>query len=796
MRLAFHRQMAPRGAHPPDAKFLKGKPSNESLRLTQEIQSLKQHIKNRNSSHDINDLADKATSSPSSHPSSCNKTQIVHSKIPLKSDSANDPATAPNPTVHNAMSTHEFRLVLRKKSSRHKKTALSPKSYYQQTKPTISKESSKDSVFVQYSKIISQTENKQTMSEATSPTTPTVTPEKDSEMKNAYVDPPLTDAETSAIMEEFDAATNEPPSKQSRTKDAVIDMTAQPVQTNPTPPKPAPPSGPTGTNIGMFTSVQESSNSAPVNINKAPSIATQNESTHKIAVNHVEKHFITCRFKLSIKGQSCNLPHMAKQATKLFRSVDPSLHIMPFSTNVNNQVLDTEENLPHDEAALKTWVVESSIQKDKLHFTMRYSTIKEVGALSKKIFPWMKANRSYVKIDKITSEKISCLGIFEGLHPDFRNRDTFKQFCLQHIKKYNPVLKPEISIYPRSVYAGAGLEKVESRAVVIEVAVEEADLIMQALSHTFSGAYSNVTFVPFTKTDETYSSILRQVMIEQNTMLHSTKRKILHGLTNIEEFFTMKDGTSMSIRNWLLSAKSDEAKDTDTLIQHVDFTTNKSVSIIFNKKYEVILHTLLRDIEQELLKYFPQEVVAQVYDSSKAVKLNPINSRVITDSEKLWVDAIKRKYTVNPQSDNNDFCNPPNKNRKVLYHGPSTPPDQLQDNSFDTSPSSTQESLVQRITQLEEQAKNNNEKQKTFIQHTIQSTMQATETKIVLQTNDKYEALAQKMQKLETTTFATLEKFSNNMTVLTTNVERLCDRLLNDSTIKDENVTSEGGKGK
>ena len=235
---------------------------------------------------------------------------------------------------------------------------------------------------------------------------------------------------------------------------------------------------------------------------------------------------------------------------------------------------------------------------------MRFSTIKIVSAISKKIFPWMKANKSFVKIDQIKSEKISCLGLFEGLYPDFRNRDTFKKFCLEHIKHYNPSITPVLSVYPRGVYAGAGLEKAESRAVVIEVAKEQADSILQALSHQFEDEYSSVTFVPFTKTDNSYSSTLRQVMIEQNTMLHSTKRKILHGLKNIDEFFTMKDGTSMSIRNWLLSAEFKELHSIEPLIQHVDFTTNKSVSILFHKDNEIILNILLREIEKELSKYF------------------------------------------------------------------------------------------------------------------------------------------------------------------------------------------------
>lgn len=106
---------------------------------------------------------------------------------------------------------------------------------------------------------------------------------------------------------------------------------------------------------------------------------------------------------------------------------------------------------------------------------MRFSCIKTISSLSKKVFLWIQANKSYVKIDHVRSETISCLGLFEGLHPDFRNRDRFKFFCAQHISKYAPTITPAISIYPHAVYAGAGLHKAE------EVASDMADDTIQVV---------------------------------------------------------------------------------------------------------------------------------------------------------------------------------------------------------------------------------------------------------------------------------------------------------------------------
>ena len=803
MRLAFHRQMAPRGAHPQDAKFLKAdKHSNQHPPVTQSYWHEKFNQKVQPTTTTASKINMHTLSKKPSDTSSHRKQLDPQSQIPSSSDSYNDKPIAPDSHNPDTSSTSTFHTVLRKKNKKHRKTILSPKSYYKKQSHTISTESSNQSVFTKYSEFIDDdTDLSMTASDNDPP--PQVSPEKDANMKDASIHSTMTPEEENALLEEFDASTQEPPPKlhktssnasnainsspqsatpKNHTSHASVQPQAHIVNNDPQ-------TGPTGVNIGMFTSTQEHiSTPSSQSLNKAPSIQEQNAVANKIPVSSVLKHIVTCRFKLHIKGSSCNLPHLAKQVVKLFRSADSSLTILPFHGGKDsNTVLDTEENLPHEEEAIKTWVVDSQIIRDRLHFSMRFSCIKDIPFLAKRVFPWMKANRSYVKLDKITSDKISCLGLFEGLHPDFRNRGVFKQYCLQHIKKYNPAIDPEISIFPRSVYAGAGLEKVESRAVVIEVASELAEFVLQAISHPFEGDYEQTTFVPFTKTDSDYSAILRQVMIQQNSMLHSTKRKILHGLKNIEEKFTMKDGTIMSIRDWLLSAQTQDPAASSPLIQYVDITTNNSIAIIFDKTNESIIHTLLGDIHKELLKYFPQDVLTQVYEKTTAPQKTTNTFRVVTDSEKLWADVIKRKYAVNPQSGTDDMLNPPTKNRKVLYHGPSSPPETIQENTFDPAPSESQQSIEQRLNQLEEQAKQNAEKQNVFIQETISKSMESAEAKLILKTNERFSTITNQIADIE-----------NKMSVienLSANVDLLCASLLPPkSTANDAKNTSEGGK--
>ena len=148
----------------------------------------------------------------------------------------------------------------------------------------------------------------------------------------------------------------------------------------------------------MFTATKVTPQGATNDICKYPSIAQQNASSNKILVSSIVKNIITCRFKLLIKGHSCNLPHLAKQVVKLIRSADPSLHILRFKTSAeNNTVLDTEENLPHDEEEIKTCVVKSQVIRDRLHFTMKFPSIKTTPALSKRIFLGQKPTKALFK---------------------------------------------------------------------------------------------------------------------------------------------------------------------------------------------------------------------------------------------------------------------------------------------------------------------------------------------------------------------------------------------------------------
>ena len=543
------------------------------------------------------------------------------------------------------------------------------------------------------------------------------------------------------------------------------------------------------TNVGMYTSITDQL--PPASLSKNPSIKSQDMSSNSMKVKSVAKQTVSFRYKLQVEQKSCNIPLMVKQVVALVRQVDPSMNILPFSSEDANDFLDHEDSLPTDEKEIKKWVTNIKIVRDKLHLTMKYSLIKTIPALSGPIFSWMKRNSSYVKMDLIDSAQVTCLGFFEGLHPDFRNRETFRSFCLQHIKTHNPTLHTNISIFPRSVYVGRGPEKIESRAVVIEVDTDQAAIITQALSQEFENEYNNVTFIPFSKIDDSYNMVLKQALIQQNKMLHTYKRKIVQGLHDVQKTITMKDGKQLSIKNWLKSA-SDDKKPSVNLVLDVDSLPNKSSVIIYSDENEQSLQSLFQNLDSELKKYFPPSELEKVYDVNQS-PTKGTTSRILTQSEKSWAEIIKRKYLSNPQSDDDDATTPPNKNRRVLYYGSVTCPNKLQENSFDTNTSSQHTMITEaNVTNKIEEKFSTIE---SLISENVQNALKSVETKLNTKIELNQKSNEKRLNDLEVKNNATFGQLNQSLGVLSLKFDKILNKLFPDEEVESTAAPMDIGEG-
>ena len=763
-----------RGLHGPSAKFLQQTPPELPFQHIQQQLLLKvqEHFQktatkmNINTSQILN--AKSMVSNLHKHtnniPNSIEKNHIIHSDLGAPKQDADIGTNNDNSTGFT-----------RVKSKKKKFFTQSPKQYYHQNLTKNKRESEKKlSPFLQYQKL--------TMSD-TAPIqnqAPAITPEKQPpSLQMNHKHKGSFSADFVLPDEENTHDITNPEDAKSKT------ITASPSST-------LVHNKPSATNVGMFTShttINLQKNDIP--LTQPPSIQQQNTSSNSLKVSSITKQTITFRYKLQIFNNSCNMPLMVKQVTKLVRDIDPTLTILPFQSGSANDVLDHEDNLPLEEDDLKKWIANVQISNDKLMFTMKYSLLKTIKALSGPVFAWMKRNRSYVKMDLIDSEKVTCIGFFEGLHPDFRNRDNFKIFCQQHIDKYAPALKTNVSIFPRPVYVGRGAEKIASRAVVIETDSNSANVVLQAMSKPFNDTYTNVTFIPFTKYDDTYSDVIKAALLQQNKMLHTMKRKIIPGLFDVDTPIVMRSGKEISVKNWLLSATDDNKPD-DKLIVSVDAIPDSSAALLYHERHESSLSCLLLNLRKELLKYFPESQLSKVFQNKPQEKL-PYISRVLTDTEKNWADVIKRKYLSNPQNDTNDVITiPPQKNRKVLYYGTTSTPDKLQNNTFDNVSDANQNFVSS--SDFETKLKEQSSQMESLITSNIQKAIAHVEMKMTTKLTLHQQKNNERIQQLEKKTNDNLGLLNNNLATMSSKFDTLLDRLFPSASTASPMETDDGGK--
>ena len=545
------------------------------------------------------------------------------------------------------------------------------------------------------------------------------------------------------------------------------------------------------TSVGTFTSVANTTTNEPKSMLSHPTVADQNATVKKVPIQTVSKREITCRFKIRIEGGTCNLPLLVKQVVKLYRGVDPSLTVLPIeSPDDDSLILDHEDSIPETETALKQWVTNVMPNHERVHFTMRFSLIKPLNVISGPIFAWMKLNRSYVKMDTIRSEKIVTLGFFEGFHPDFQSRDKFKQYCLEHIKSKAADLSSfttgDFSIYPRAVYVGSTMDKVTTRAMVIEVGIDHSNQVLQSLSSIFNDMYSKVTFIPFTKMNDEYQIVLKMAMLKQNKFLHTLKRKQIRGLINPHAMLQKKDGQDISLCQWLQSARNETGPDSQ-LIQSVEETRFNTTSILYHENNSALVMSLCQNLKSNMEKHFPPSALSVVFTDTYSP--TPLTvSRVITDTESTWASIIKRKYLQNPQEGaplpQSSHSLPPSKLRKSVYYGTTKTPSSLREDTHvqvdkipDTNSISSYNSelslkcnaLEKQVQALIESQEQQSRETKTYVDESVA----AMEENLNVQIQNNTTTIQNQISTMETTNNTQLSTLAQTLNAVAGNVNLL-----------------------
>ena len=236
-------------------------------------------------------------------------------------------------------------------------------------------------------------------------------------------------------------------------------------------------------------------------------------------------------------------------------------------------------------------------------------------------------------------------------------------FCKKHVRDATGGdLADDISIYARSVYAGAGIHKVTSRVCVLECAVADAPVITETFADALPGTYSKVTFVPFTKMDDEYCTMMRLALVEQNNFLNSMRRIIVRGLTNITTKVTTKEGDEITPQNWILQVTYENVK----LINAVERNNGNATNILYDVTHEKRVMELFQAFGSALKNNFDETNIARFYDpDNQALHLRV---RAVSAREQNYIELLKRRYG-NPQDGAVSHVTPPPQRRKTMTYG-------------------------------------------------------------------------------------------------------------------------------
>ena len=322
---------------------------------------------------------------------------------------------------------------------------------------------------------------------------------------------------------------------------------------------------------------------------------TANESTQSTQnPNIVEMNKISIRPKVFKSRLEGTFPELARTYFAKMREWDSDMCIIPFDNSAQN-VINHESHIPDEMEQADVWI-RNTIDHDKWkYFTFQIRTTKSRDYIRGKIYRWMSEIKCYTKVDLISSDKTACLGFFANLHPEFHNRD--KLMC--HIHEYltNELQQATyVSVFTRPIHAGKGNDRDSTSAVVIEVAQAEASIIGDKLYKLPLDTYSDVMFVPFTKLDKVYASILKTVVKTHDKFIYNVEELNIPPLRFCASFLSFS-GELKSIRDIILSYNTPECQ----FIHDVDVDRKGGTSIIYNLAHEDKCRDFLENL-QELLQ--------------------------------------------------------------------------------------------------------------------------------------------------------------------------------------------------
>ena len=365
-------------------------------------------------------------------------------------------------------------------------------------------------------------------------------------------------------------------------------------------------------------------------------------------VKEIVMHTLSIRPKIFGDRMEGTFSEIARSFFKKIREWDDSVCIKPFNSPSKNFIYH-ETNIPDDLEAASTWISDTQTTAKWKYFAFQIRTTKTLQYTRGKIIKWMGEVKCFTKVDKISSAKITCLGFLDNFHPDFHNRD--RVMC--HIHEYlTEVLQQEtyVSIFTRPIHAGKGLDRVETDAVVIEAASNEAALICDHLYSIPLDMYTEVMFVPFSKMDKSYESTLTTVLNSNSKFTQSVEELNVPNLKFFNSGATYTNKLD-NMRDILMTFNTPTCE----FIYDIDVNRNGGTSIIYNIEHATKAREFLETLPSILEAHMSPESVQKclLNDINIDKLLKPTKAKLARSTLRHSRSVTKKYAKINPPSDDN-----------------------------------------------------------------------------------------------------------------------------------------------
>ena len=332
----------------------------------------------------------------------------------------------------------------------------------------------------------------------------------------------------------------------------------------------------------------------------------------------------------------------AKTLIQRIREIDQGAQILP--TNGNPDDIITHERDFHGDKD-KKWLRNSFYlhhkDYDAIHFTLRVKTMKTYKWMSSVISQFMKSTGNTVFMDTINANKLVTIGFFANFQRGFHNKSRLREYCMKFLKEKFEI-EAQLNIYPRNYYAGGGTNPEKAYLVSVEVDPQVAQTVNNALMRCTFDVYTHVTYMPFTKYDDTYNAKMKGIITHHQQVKSSLEvlriPRFNHLHPNLEFC-----GEFNTIRDIILSFNTPERQ----FVYDVDKGNGWSTTIIYRIDADSHMDDFLLQLIPLLKKHLSSASFEKAYQYKKPLMDLLTSSRRVSSYERQHVDEIFSQFSSN-----------------------------------------------------------------------------------------------------------------------------------------------------